>query len=531
MNYRRLHIRRWAIVCVIFTVFFSWLSVDGSAAEREIKIKIAQYAKDFEFNCPQGATWELGGQIGRINPGERCNVVAVMAAKAVKRFKVMVSSAGLSENELVAAARVEFEALGYRVSTLTVGEEFFADDSKTLLYDNRRVMTEVGSFNDKASAQALVDRLAAQGKSSWIYEEIVSLAKGNLTFSINGQFKAVGAELAMLPGQTIHFKKVEYGAGYSWHGYADRNYTGKILARFGANDAVDCILTGSLEYVLAGVVPSEISAKAEVGALQAQAVAARGEIMAKIGIRHAGEGFDTCSEQHCQVFSGDSVYSIDVGKKIAPTSGYVLLNNAGAILDAVYAANCGGHSEANQFVWTGQANPILRGVWDHSNPPALDLTEEEQVGVFIRNPPACHCNNPNVEGGNRFRWKKLLTTAEWKNIETQVGVGRIKNITDLARGVSGRIYRLTFVGTNGSKTVMKELNIRKLFGGLASSCFVANWQKDAAGFITGAELLGAGFGHGVGMCQTGAQSLAKQGWTFQRILAHYFPGSVLRKMY
>lgn len=531
MEYLRLHIRRWASIYLVFVLFFFWFALAADAAEREIKIKVAQYPKDFEFNFPQGATWELGGQLGKINAGEKCNIAGVMTAKAVKLFRVMVTSASLSEEQLIAAAEEEFRSLGYSVNVVVVGQEFFADDQKTLLYDNRKAMVEVGSFNDKASAQALVDRLAAQGKSSWIYEEVVSLAKGNLTLTVNNQFKAVGEELALLPGQTVHLKKVEYGAGYAWHGYADRNYTGRMLVRWGANDAIDCILTAGLEYVLAGVVPSEISAKAEIGALQAQAVAARGEIMAKIGTRHAGEGFDTCSEQHCQVFSGDSVYSLDVGKKIAPTSGYVMLNTAGGILDAVYAANCGGHSEANHLVWTTQPNPILKGVWDHANPPSLDLSEEEQVGVFIRNPPACHCNNPNVEGGNRFRWNKAFTAAEWKNIETAIGIGKIKSVSDIARGVSGRIYRLTFNGATTSKTIMKELNIRKLLGGLPSSCFIADWKKDAAGFITSAELLGAGFGHGVGMCQTGAQSLAKQGWGFQRILPHYFPGSTLRKMY
>jgi len=120
---------------------------------------------------------------------------------------------------------------------------------------------------------------------------------------------------------------------------------------------------------------------------------------------------------------------------------------------------------------------------------------------------------------------------DWKAFESQLGIGRVKSITDIARGFSGRIYRMTFVGERGSKTVMKELNIRRLFGGFASACFVADYRRDAAGFIISADFFGAGFGHGVGMCQTGAQSLAKQGWNFSRILSLYFPGSTLRKIY
>jgi len=522
----------WRSVCLFLAIMMIGAAVSSVAAEKQIKIKVAQYAKDLEFNCPQGAAWELGGQNGRIQPGEKCVLTGTMTAKAVRRFRVMVSSTSLAETETIKADEDKWRRLGFPVRTMVVGQEFFAEDGKTFLYDNRMAMVEVGVFNDKASAQALVDKLSAQGQSSWIYEEIVQLAQGTLNFTINGAFKATGKEFALLPQQTIHMKKVEYGAGYSWHGYADRNYSGSLLVRYGANDAIDCILTTAFENVLAGVVPSEISAKAEIGALQAQAVAARGEIMAKIGVRHASEGFDTCSEQHCQVFNGDTTYSIDVGRKIAPTAGYVLMGQNGHILDAVYAANCGGHSESSHYVWTTQPNPALTGKWDNSGTPALDLSEEEQVGVFIRNPPAgCHCNNPTVEGGNRFRWNKAMAAADWKKVEESLAIGRVKTVKDIARGVSGRIYRLTFVGERGEKTVMKELNIRRLFGGLASACFVADWKRDAAGYIVSAELLGAGFGHGVGMCQTGAQSLAKQGWNYQRILSHYFTGSQLKKMY
>lgn len=523
----------WRSVCLIIVVLLlaGQAASIAVAAEKQVKIKIAQYVKELEFSCPQGGTWELGGQNGSIQPGEKCFLSGVMASKARKLFHVMVSSTSLAEQELISADEEKWRQLGYPVKTMVIGRIHYAEDGRTFLYDNRKAMVEVGVYNDKASAQAMVDKLASSGQSSWIYEEVVQLAQGSLTFTVNGVFKATGNEFAMLPKQTVHMLKVEYGAGYSWHGYADRDYNGSLLIRYGAQDAIDCILTTAFENVLAGVVPSEISAKAEIGALQAQAVAARGEIMAKVGTRHAGEGFDTCSEQHCQVYSGNTAYSIDVGKKIAPTAGYVLTDTRNNILDAVYSANCGGHSEASHHVWTTQPNPILCGKWDCGTPPALDLSEEEQVGVFLRNPPACYCNNPNVEGGNRFRWNKTLVAADIQKVETTLGIGRIKAVKDIARGVSGRMYRLTFVGERGEKTVMKELNIRRLFGGLASACFIASWKNDAAGFITGAELIGAGFGHGVGMCQTGAQSLAKQGWAYQRILAHYFPGSQLKKLY
>ncbi len=530
MSFIDLSLRR--CIAFVILVLLLTISLPASASDREIKIKIAEYSSTFNFNCPQGAAWEINGSMGKVAPADNCQVVGRLSNKAVKRYHVMVLSASLDEKELIAAEQLKWQALGMPLTIMVIGKEIYADDNKTALIDNRRADASVGVFPDRPSAQVMVDKLAAQGQSSWIYEEIVSLSKGSMTLKINGQVMATGSDMLLQAKQSIHLKKVEYGKGYSWHGYADRNYTGQRLQiRWGAQDAIDCILSAGLEYVLAGVVTSEISAKAEIGALQAQAVAARGEIMSNIGVRHAQEGFDTCSEQHCQVFYGDSAYTVDVGRKILPTSGQILTEPSGKLLSAVYSANCGGHSEANHLVWTTNPNPILCGVWDHQNPPALDLSEEKQVADFIKNPPKCNCNNPTVEGGNRFRWNKSMTASEWKNIENQLGVGRIKNITDIARGFSGRIYRLTFVGERGSKTVMKELNIRRLFGGFASACFVADYNRDTAGYIISGNFYGAGFGHGVGMCQTGAQSLAKQGWAFSRILAHYFPGSILKKMY
>ncbi|MBF0410915.1 MAG: SpoIID/LytB domain-containing protein [Candidatus Riflebacteria bacterium] len=510
---------------LILPFFVFCLTISGAlcAEEKMINIKVAQYKTSFEFICPAGGTWATGGTTGTLSARDTAVVVGTLQTSAVKQFHVMVASVPLNDSEKLNQTIAKWEAAGWQVHTLIVG----INDH----YDSRVALIGVGIFGDAASAQPTIDAIAASGNSSWIFEEIISRSQGSIKLSVNGQVQAVGEELTITPKNTTLLKKVEYGMGYPWHGFADRNYRGNITCQWGAQDAMDCILNTSLETVLAGVVPSEISANAVTGALQAQAVAARGEILSKIGRRHINEGFDTCSEQHCQVFSGETADALAVAQKIAPTAGYVLTENSGAILDAVYSSNCGGHSEANHFVWTTQPNPILSGVWDSPSEINLDLSEEEQVGVHIKSSPACFCNDPNVEGGDKFRWKKSVPAADWKSIQNSIGVGRINKITDIARGYSGRIYRMTFIGESGNKTIMKELNIRKLFGGLRSSCFVADYKADANGFIVSAEISGAGFGHGVGMCQTGAQSMARRGYSFSQILIHYFPGSVLKKLY
>jgi SpoIID/LytB domain protein len=518
-------------ICIFVLLSFAFIPVIYGA-EKTVKIKVAQYDDFFELLCTEGATFELGNTPGKISPGDSVTIEGKLTKKAVKRYHVMVISLTLDKANEMPQMQKEWLKNGFNLSSQIIGQKVF-NDSNDLLCDNRKLAATAGVFDDIESAQALVDKLAAQGKSSWIHTEIVSLASGQLSLKVNGIFQASGNELLIIPANTgrIKLKKVEYAAGYPWHGFEDRTYEGTMLCRFGAQNAIDCIVSTSLENILAGVVPSEISANAKIGALQAQAVAARGEILSKIGIRHQGEGFDICSEQHCQVYAGVTYYSQQVAPKIAPTRGYVLTEANGKILDAVYSANCGGHTEANHFVWSGQPNSILSGVWDHTPPLSLDLTEEEQVRDFILNPPPCHCNNPAVEGGNRFRWQKSFSTTDWKKIEQNIGVGRIKKIKNIARGYSGRIYQMTFIGEFGEKTIMKELNIRRAFASLMSACFVLDLNVTPTGFINSAKVYGAGFGHGVGMCQTGAQSLATKGWNFKRILDHYFPGSKLRLMY
>jgi len=216
---------------------------------------------------------------------------------------------------------------------------------------------------------------------------------------------------------------------------------------------------------------------------------------------------------------------------IRETWGMLLFDHGNKALDAVYSANCGGHSSANQNIWTSNKNPHLQGIADTVSEFKADLTDEKQVEEFIRNPPKCWCSLAGVEGADKFRWTKELTGKDWQKVEEAAGLGRIKSIGGFVRDVSGRIISLKIIGETGEKTIMKELAIRKLFGMLRSSCFVATWKTDKKGFIEGAEFAGAGWGHGVGMCQTGAQSMARQGKNYQEILLHYFPGARLKSLY
>lgn len=492
-----------------------------------VRIRVAQYQSSLEFTLPQGGRWLSNNRSGNIPAGKKCKIVGQITQKAEKKFHVMVGSAPADDQVKIDETMEKFVKQGFKTHGFTVGRE-----PQPGFPDNRIVFVGIGIFHDENDAKNLHEQLSAKNISSWIFAETIKPAKGQLRLFVAGKeisFKF--AELHLEGRGGVELLQAEYAKGFSWHGFADRIYKSRIEIRYGSDDCLDCIEHTDLESLLVGIVPSEISAKAAPAALQAQATAARGEMLSKMGTRHYNEGYEFCSEQHCQVYKGMQSCDDYIYKSIRNTWGILLFNLEGKALDAVYSANCGGHSSANQNIWTSNPDLHLQGVPDSISPFKADLTNEEQVADYIRNPPECWCALKGVEGADKFRWSKEIKGTDWQKVEEGIELGRIKSIDSFIRDVSGRIFSLKVTGEKGEKTIMKELTIRKLFGMLRSSCFVVDWQKDEHGFISGASFSGAGWGHGVGMCQTGAQSMAVKGKTYQQILLHYFPGAQLKSLY
>lgn len=512
----------------VFLLFCFVVNYAFCEAKPNIRIKIAEYESIFEFTMPDGGIWEYGNEKGKIEKNKTYTFNGKLLKGAEKKYHVSIGSARVNEKEQFSQMLNKYAYLNpYKIQIGEPPENGFPD--------NRLLYLAVKQFDNEEDAIKYQDELAESSISSWIYSEAVKLPVASLKLSCNGKTLAEGMKTFVLkPKKQIVLKKVEFAKGFSWHGFENRSYNGKIEVKYGFGDTVECIETTDLETILAGVVPSEISASSPEGALQAQAVAARGEILSKKGVKHYGWGYDSCSEQHCQVYKGITKTLTKMLDAIKPTKGFVLENDDGTILDAVYGANCGGHSAANDRIWVSNYNPHLQGVNDLvENGAVKDLRIEENVKDYIENPPDCWCGR-KAEGSSKYRWVKKITHEEWLNIEEMAAIGRIKSVDIIEREVSGRITAIKLIGSEGQKTVLKELPIRKLLGAgtvLRSSCFIAEFKKDKSGFITEAKLQGAGWGHGVGMCQTGAQARAKSGQDFKQILCHYFPGAKLVKLY
>ena len=501
----------------------------------EIRLLVAQYANSVDFVMPHGGVWQLGNaSSGEIKPGVVYRITGKVSMPARIKYHIMVKTVDLMDETGLVDAMEEYKKMGFQTHAISVGEAPKAIG----MPDNRVVHLGINVFDDKEKAEQYKSELAGKGIKSWIYYENISKADGSLTLSskgenIGGSFGGGDEGFTLRSKDGTILKNVEHSKGYSWHGFDNRTYLGKLRIGFGMDDCLDCVEYTDLEEMLVGVVPSEISPKANQAAMEAQAVAARGEIMSKKGLRHVNSGYDYCCEQHCQVYKGYQQISTTVAGKIRNTIGKVLMmKDSNKILDAVYSSNCGGHTSASHNIWIGEANPHLMGVSDEKAPKVRDLTNEVIIKDFILNPPVSWCGMEGYEGANKYRWEKKLSAEEWGKALKKLDIGKLKSAEILKRDVSGRVCTMKLTGTLGTKTLISELEIRQTFGGLKSSCFVVSWTTDKkTGFITGAKFNGAGFGHGVGMCQTGAQAMGGSGYTYEMILEHYFPEARLIPLY
>jgi SpoIID/LytB domain protein len=333
---------------------------------------------------------------------------------------------------------------------------------------------------------------------------------------------------------TLTIKNVRFGVGWWWESNEDRIYEGKIHIYKTDENKFDVVVQLPLEQYLKGVVSYEIGPDSPLEALKAQAVAARSEaIIALTSKLYSGEHYDLTSDVECQVFSGNRRRTEKSDCAVMETKSLILSEN-GKPINAYYASNCGGHSELIKNVWGDRPAPesynISQFDWEEQND--LDLSSEDNVREWIFSNPPSYCN-PNINrelpewSQNNFRWEREFTiegisqmTAKGKDL------GNLIDIEILERGSSGRAYLAKFIFEKENVEVRGELKIRQMFSPpLRSSCFIID--KTETGFV----LDGAGWGHGVGMCQSGAITMANNGKRFEEILNHYYRKAELIKVY
>ena len=404
------------------------------------------------------------------------------------------------------------------------------------------------------------------GRSSYEGEMSISAVQGRLSW--NG---VLIDSLTLKPNDhsaTFTLHDVTIGIGFHWERKEEQTFSGqlKFIVEDGLVRAINIL---PVEDYLTSVISSEMKPTASREFLRAHAVISRSWVLAQLrSPYHKADAakpitndhilnriikwynhdqhtlFDVCADDHCQRYQGRTrIISAAAQAAVKDTFGQTLVSE-GHLCDARFSKCCGGVTEQFETCWQDEHKPYLIALRDSSiNEGALpDLTVEENARQWILSDPKSFCNSADgnilseslngydLETPDFYRWTVEYTTAQISDIfrrKSGLDIGDIVDLRPIKRGPSGRIFELEIEGTKSTVTIGKELEIRRTLSEshLFSSAFVI--EKTQEGFI----LKGAGWGHGVGLCQIGAAVMAAKGYTYREILQHYYPHTTLGSFY
>lgn len=404
-------------------------------------------------------------------------------------------------------------------------------------------------------------------------KQVVELSEGRILWE-----NSLYDELLFEPTDaqsSFTLEDVTIGVNFHWERKEAQTFLGKL--RFIVEDNNICAINElPVETYLTSVISSEMSATSSLELLKAHAVISRSWLLAQMKQRKADnnnadkqpsffktdeeivrwydredhERFDVCADDHCQRYQGiTKAANKHVVEAIQQTAGEILTSH-GEICDARYSKCCGGAVEEFQYCWENIKKPYLQALPDTlpDSTPLPDLTDETVARQWILSSPDAFCNTTDQkvlsqvlndfdqETTDFYRWSQTYSQAEVKQLleeKLEVQFGDIIDLIPLSRGKSGRIYRLKIVGKERTLIIGKELEIRRALSKshLYSSAFIVEKADIKDGVPQKFIIKGAGWGHGVGLCQIGAAMMGKQGYRYEEILLHYYKGAEITKAY
>lgn len=449
-----------------------------------------------------------------------------------------------------------------------------AEASSTLYNKGKQPDVTVGIVSAQKIHFSLNKPYLAKGEKV-LGEQVVEFSEGGVLWNGN-QY----SQLTFHPQSadaSFSLSDVTIGVNFHWERKETQTFLGTL--RFVVeSDKIVAINELPVEKYLESVISSEMSATSSLELLKAHAVISRSWLLAQMKKRRevAESGnnffsftkkedtlirwydredhtlFDVCADDHCQRYQGiTKETSPHVAEAIRQTKGQILMDGD-EICDARFSKCCGGITEEFQYCWEDTPKTYLTAVRDialgveHTLP---NLTNEEEAEKWIRfNPPAfCNTQDKKIlsevlndydqETVNFYRWKETLSQEKLQQLiadKLKMDLGAILDMKAVERGKSGRISKLQIIGTEKIFTIGKELEIRRTLSDshLLSSAFVVDkYDKDEQGVPQRFELIGAGWGHGVGLCQIGAAVMGEQGYHYDAILLHYYQGAEIKKLY
>ena len=405
-------------------------------------------------------------------------------------------------------------------------------------------------------------------------DQVVTFNEGGILWNGN-----LYRELTFTPQEesnSFSLYDVTIGINFHWERQETQIFMGTL--RFVVHeDKITAINQLSVEDYLTSVISSEMSATSSLELLKAHAVVSRSWLFAQIEKRKALKNtggdffsftktkeeyirwydredhtiFDVCADDHCQRYQGITKASnATVAEAVRATRGQLLMHG-NKVCDARFSKCCGGATEEFEYCWEEKHYPYLTAVRDaeeeeHRELP--DLTQEKEAQYWIRKAPHSFCdthdakilsqilNNYDQETTDFYRWHIRYSQEELAEIirnNTKTDYGDIIDLIPVERGKSGRICKLKIVGTLKTLTIGKELEIRRTLSTshLFSSAFIVDKGELVDGIPQWFFISGAGWGHGVGLCQIGAAVMGEKGYKYDEILLHYYKGAEIRRFY
>jgi stage II sporulation protein D len=449
------------------------------------------------------------------------------------RTFVQVDEVPLAESQQLQEKRSLWQSRGVKLKAVELGKAYAFG---TVAIDTRRTVLLVDTApEDDASIQSLQASLLSRfAVRTQVFLQLqkpsaVAMELSNAFQQSIAVFEG-GVSLVSKERQPIEVKRVEYGVGYDFHNFEDRSFRGDLTVTGDRDGRLAVVNNVELEDLLKGLVPSEIFAKAHPEALKAQAVTARSEVLAKLGTKHLVDPYLLCSEQHCAVYKGISAERPSTNQAVDETRGEVLFSSDQKLVDTVYSATCGGHTESNEFAWGTPPNAHLRGKPDLL-PAALGTMATVSLNAMLDQSAPFACRLSSFSQPTKQRWERRFTHAEMNERLKDLNLGPLKALVVVERGVSHRATIVTLSGEKAATSIRGELSIRQRFGNLQSSMFEVSTERNAKGETIAWIFRGAGWGHGVGMCQMGAIGRAEAGQNYREILEHYFSAAKVVRAY
>ena len=471
---------------------------------------------------------------------------------------------------------ISTEKMNSIVTKLKTSKEAETGAETATLYNNgKQPNVTVGIVSGQKIHFSLNKPYLAKGETV-MGEQVVEFSEGGVLWNGNQYSK-----LTFHPQSadaSFSLSDVTIGVNFHWERKETQTFLGTLRFVVEA-DKICAINELPVEKYLESVISSEMSATSSLELLKAHAVISRSWLLAQMKKRRevAASGnnffsfvkkddmlirwydredhtiFDVCADDHCQRYQGiTKETSPHVAEAIRQTLGQVLLDGED-ICDARFSKCCGGETEEFQYCWEDTPKSYLTAVRDLvlgvKNEEYSSLQDEATAERWIRSNPPAFCNTTDKkilsqvlndydqETADFYRWKVTYSQEKLQQLfeeKLKMNFGAILDMKAVERGKSGRISKLQIIGTEKTFTIGKELEIRRALSDthLYSSAFVVDkYDKDEQGVPQRFEIIGAGWGHGVGLCQIGAAVMGEQGYDYNDILLHYYQGAEIKQLY